>query len=58
MRSLHSVKVRSLQHETGEAIVNGNSTPLATDIVYISVQMKNMNDRVDKISAESKSLKK
>jgi chromosome segregation ATPase len=32
-------------------------TPLATDIANISIQMKNINDRFDQISTESKQFK-
>jgi hypothetical protein len=37
--------VENSEQETGEAIENGNLTPLATDIANISIQMKNINDR-------------
>ena len=49
--------VENSEQETGEAIENGNLTPLATDIANISIQMKNINDRFDQISTESKQFK-
>jgi hypothetical protein len=39
--------VEKSEQETGEAIENGNLTPLSTDIPNISIQMKNINDRFD-----------
>jgi hypothetical protein len=33
--------VENSEQETGEAIENGNLTPLVTDIANISIQMKN-----------------
>jgi hypothetical protein len=45
--------VENSEQET-EAIENGNLTPFATDIANISIQMKNINDRFDEISTESK----
>jgi uncharacterized protein (DUF3084 family) len=49
--------VENSEQEKGEAIENGNFTPLATDIANISIQMKNINDRFDQISTESKQFK-
>ena len=49
--------VEKSEQETGEAIENGNLTPLSTDIPNISIQMKNINDRFDQISTESKQFK-
>jgi hypothetical protein len=49
--------VENSEQETGGAIENGDLTPLATDIANISIQMKNVNDRFDQISTESKQFK-
>ena len=50
--------VENSEQEKGEAIENGNFTPLATDIANISIQMKNINDRFDQFLQNQNYLKK